>query len=180
MDPDPISARETLSSSGNWGDWGVQIYKHKELRLLRPAVLIGGLLAGAVDVGSACVIYRTTPAIICQAIAGGVLGMSTFEAGWWSVILGVALQGAMSLAIATCCVLASNQSQFLARRWIYAGCIYGVIVFFVMNYIVVPLSASRTTPHFSTAWLIKNVLAMLLFGLIISGVAHRYVRNATS
>ena len=77
-----------------------------------------GLLAGAVDVGSACVIYRTTPAIICQAIAGGVLGMSTFEAGWWSVVLGVALQCAMSLAIAACIVLASNQSRFLARRWV--------------------------------------------------------------
>jgi len=158
----------------------VQVFKTKELRSFWPALWIAGLLAGAVDVGSACAIYKTTPIIIFQAIAGGVLGMSTFEAGWWSVILGVALQGAMSLAIATCCVLASNQSQFLARRWIYAGCIYGVIVFFVMNYIVVPLSASRTTPHFSTAWLIKNVLAMLLFGLIISGVAHRYVRNATS
>jgi hypothetical protein len=156
------------------------MYKHKELRSFWPAVWIGGLLAGAVDVGSACAIYKTTPNIIFQAIAGGLLGMSTFEEGWWSVALGLALQCAMSLTIAACCVLASNQSGFLARRWVYAGCIYGVIIFLVMNYIVVPLSASRTTPHFSATWLIKNVVAMLLFGLIISSVTHRYAHNATS
>jgi hypothetical protein len=155
-------------------------YKNKELRSFWPAVWIGGLVAGTVDVGLACVIYKTTPVFILQAIAGGVLGMSTFDVGWRSVTLGLGLQWVMSLIIAACCVLASNQSGLLARRWVSAGCIYGVVVFWVMNYIVVPLSASRTTPHFSAAWFVKNMLAMLLFGLIISGVAHRYIRNAKS
>ena len=137
-------------------------------------------MAGTVDVGSACLIYKTTPLIILQAIAGGVLGNSTFERGWWSVTLGLALQWGMSIIIAACCVLASHKSDLLARRWIFAGCVYGVMTFIVMNYIVVPLSASLTTPHFSAPWLVKNMLAMLLFGLIISGVATRYTLKPKS
>jgi hypothetical protein len=139
-----------------------------------PAIWIGGLVAGTVDVGSACIIYKAPPAIILQAIAGGVLGLATFDEGWWSVTLGLALQWVMSMLIATCCVLASSRNSFLRRRWVVAGCIYGLIILLVMNYVVVPLSASRTTPHFSIPWLIKNTLAMLLFGVIISGVAYRY------
>ena len=154
------------------------MFSNKELRSFWPAVWIGGLVAGTVDVGLACAIYRTTPLIILQAIAGGLLGMSAFERGWSSGALGLALQWGMSLLIACCGVLASNQSAFLARRWVTAGCLYGVITFIVMDYIVVPLSASGTQPHFSAPWLVKNMLAMLLFGLIISGVAHRYARRA--
>jgi hypothetical protein len=136
--------------------------------------LLGGLLAGTVDIGSACIIYRTMPSIILQAIAGGVLGMSTFARGWASVTLGLALQWGMSSLIAACCVLAHNRLAFFRRRWLVAGVVYGVITFIVMNCVVVPLSASRTAPHFSAPWLIKNLIAMVLFGLIIAAVAQRY------
>jgi hypothetical protein len=157
---------------------GDTVFSNKELRSFWPAIWVGGLVAGTVDVGLACVIYKTTPLIILQAIAGGVLGRSAFERGWSSAALGLALQWGMSLLIASCCVFASNQIAFLARRWVTAGCLYGVITFIVMDYIVVPLSASRTQPHFSAPWFVKNMIAMLLFGLIISSVAHRYARKA--
>jgi uncharacterized membrane protein YagU involved in acid resistance len=142
------------------------------IRSLWRPIWIGGLVAGTVDVGSACVIYKASPTIILQAIAGGVLGMATFDKGWWSVSLGLALQWVMSIMIASCCVLASSRYAALARRWIVAGCLYGVVTFLVMYYVVVPLSASRTRAHFSTPWLIKNILANLLFGVIISAAAR--------
>jgi hypothetical protein len=149
----------------------------RDIRALWRAVWIGGLVAGTVDIGSACVIFRTTPVIILQAIAGGVLGMPTFDGGWRSAILGLALQWGMSMVIAACCVLASSRIELFARRWMVAGCIYGVVTFFVMNDIVVPLSASRMTPHHTAAWFGKNMLAMLLFGAIISGVASWSIRR---
>jgi hypothetical protein len=51
--------------------------------------------------------------------------------------------------------------------------VYGVIVFFVMNYVVVPLSAYRRVPHFTVAGFAENMAAMLLFGLIVSWCARR-------
>jgi len=37
-----------------------------------------------------------------------------------------------------------------------------------MNYGVVPLSAWHVIPHFSTAHLLENIAAMVLFGLIVA------------
>jgi hypothetical protein len=45
----------------------------------------------------------------------------------------------------------------------------------VMNYVVVPLSAVGHTPHFSVRTFVENMLAMLLFGVIISAFARETV-----
>jgi hypothetical protein len=60
----------------------------------------------------------------------------------------------------------------LKRQWLAAGLAYGVVVFFVMNYVVVPLSAIGRVPHFTAARFIENLLAMLLFGVIIAFFAR--------
>jgi uncharacterized membrane protein YdjX (TVP38/TMEM64 family) len=81
------------------------------------------------------------------------------------------------MVIAACCVLASAQIVRLRRHWITAGLIYGIITFFVMNYIVVPLSAVGRSHAFSIRWIVENVSAMLLFGLIIGFISNRSLWN---
>jgi hypothetical protein len=125
-----------------------------------------------VDIGSACAIYKANPITIMQAIAVGVLGRASFDGGLPSAALGLVLQWVMSIIIALCCVLANEQSLYLKRRWISAGLIYGTITFFVMNYLVVPLSRVGKVPAFSIPWLVENMLAMFLFGLIITYVTR--------
>jgi uncharacterized membrane protein YagU involved in acid resistance len=61
----------------------------------------------------------------------------------------------------------------LLRRWVTSGLVYGVIVFFVMNYVVVPLSAWKLPPHFTPLKFAENMAAMLLFGLIIAFFSRR-------
>jgi hypothetical protein len=63
------------------------------------------------------------------------------------------------------------------RRWIISGLAYGVIVFFVMNYIVVPLSAWKLAPHFTPVKFAANMAAMLLFGLIVAFFSRRLTMN---
>jgi hypothetical protein len=43
-----------------------------------------------------------------------------------------------------------------------------VVVFFVMNYVVVPLSAWQKVPTFTVASFVENMIAMLLFGVIVT------------
>jgi uncharacterized membrane protein YGL010W len=63
------------------------------------------------------------------------------------------------------------------RPW-WSGLAYGVVVFLVMNYIVVPLSAAGPkAPQFTPMLLIWNLLAMLVFGWIIAFAAHRWLGN---
>jgi uncharacterized membrane protein YagU involved in acid resistance len=137
------------------------------------ATALGGFIAGTIDVGAAALINKASPYIILQAIAGGVLGKASFSEGTPAALLGLLLQWAMSLLIAWLFVLASRALPVLKRRWLAAGLAYGVAIFFVMNYVVVPLSALKHTPHFTAARFIENMIAMLLFGAIVAFFARR-------
>jgi hypothetical protein len=139
------------------------------------AIFLGGLIAGAVDIGAASLITGRSPAFIMQAIAGGLLGRASFGGGIATVILGAALQELMGVLIAAIYVMALKSLRGLLRRWISSGLVYGVIVFFVMNYVVVPLSALKAAPHFTPVKFAANMAAMLLFGLIVAFFARRLV-----
>lgn len=132
------------------------------------AILIGGFVAGTIDIGAAALINLASPILILHFIAGGVLGKAALEGGAAVVLFGLVLQWIMSLIIAAIYVVPSRRLPILRRRWVVCGLAYGVIVFLVMNYAVVPLSAWARWPHFTTVQFAGNMLAMLLFGLIVA------------
>jgi uncharacterized membrane protein YagU involved in acid resistance len=147
----------------------------KNSRTILASVLLGGLIAGTIDIGAAALINSANVLTILKAIAAGLLGRVAFEKGVEAEWLGLFLQLAMSIVIATVFVLAAQRLQLLRRRWIGSGLAYGVIVFAVMNYVVLPLSAVGHSPHFTTAKFAANLLAMLVFGLIIAFFARSKV-----
>jgi uncharacterized membrane protein YagU involved in acid resistance len=138
------------------------------------AILAGGLIAGTLDIGAAALINMLDPRIILRFIAGGLLGKAALQGGAGVVWLGLLLQWAMSLVIATIFVLAAVRLRWMTARWILAGLAYGVIVFVVMNYVVMPVSAWHRINHFVPAKFVENLLAMLVFGLIIAACAKRF------
>jgi uncharacterized membrane protein YagU involved in acid resistance len=135
-------------------------------------ILLGGLIAGTIDIEAASLINKVNPALILQVIAGGVLGKASFRMGLTSVIFGLGLQLSMSVLIAAIYVGAARRLPMLKRRWIGAGLAYGVAIYLVMNYVVVPLSAAKIAAKFSVVGLAANLLAMLLFGLIVAFCAR--------
>jgi uncharacterized membrane protein YagU involved in acid resistance len=144
----------------------------KMLQSMLGGVLLGGFIAGTVDIGAAALINNASIAVILQAIASGILGNASFEQGIEAEVLGLLLQWAMSILIAAIFVVCASRLNMLKRRWLAAGLAYGVVVFFVMNYAVMPLSAIGHVPHFTALRFLANLLAMLLFGAIISFVAR--------
>lgn len=140
------------------------------------AVVLGGLVAGTVDIGAAMLISGKSMGFILQFIASGVLGKASFEGGMGTIVLGALLQWAMSLIIAAIFVLASLKLPWMRRRWAAAGLAFGVATYFVMTYVVVPLSAVGGGWHFAPLPFVKNLTAMLVFGLIVAAFARRYVK----
>ena len=138
------------------------------IRRYSRSVLFGGLIAGTVDIGAACLINGRGPKIIFQAIASGFLGKASFRMGIPAAALGLVLQWAMSVLIAAIFAVGSSRLRIVRRNWIASGVSYGVAVYFVMNFVVVPLSAAGFSSKFSTSKFIENMLAMILFGLIIA------------
>lgn len=137
------------------------------------AILLGGLIAATIDIGAACLISGRSPGFILQVIAGGLLAKATFGGGWATMLLGAVLQEAMGLLIAAIYVLLAKSILGWLRRWVIGGLAYGVVIFFAMNYVVVPLSAWKSAPHFTPAKFAANMAAMLLFGLIVTFFARR-------
>lgn len=142
-------------------------------RALGRAIILGGLIAGSIDLGAAALINWRSPDFILHAVAGGLLGMASFSDGLYAAVLGLFLQWAMSLLIAAIYVMASEYLPALKRHWIAAGLAYGVGIFAVMNYVVVPLSAYRLFPHFTLLKAGENLLAMLLFGFLVAFFAQQ-------
>jgi uncharacterized membrane protein YagU involved in acid resistance len=137
------------------------------------AMLLGGLVAGTVDIGAASLINGRSPVFIGQIIAGGLLGKASLEGGMRTAALGVVLQWAMSIIIAAIYVLASTRLDALRRNWLLFGVLYGIPVYFVMEYVVVPLSAWHRVPKFAPLPFAENMLAMMVFGVIVAWFASR-------
>ena len=137
------------------------------------AILVGGLVAGTLDIGMASLASGAPIPQVVKFIAGGLVGLKTSMAGGTEMlVLGVVLQNLMGLIIAAVYVLASLRLPVLRRRWLSMGLAYGVVVYFVMNYVVLPLSAVGRTPKFEPASFAKNMLAMLVFGVIIAAASR--------
>jgi hypothetical protein len=109
------------------------------------ALLYGTLTVGVLDILDAFVFFwfRDLPPVrILHAIASGLLGRAAFEGGAATAALGLLLHFCIAGSIVTIYHLASRRLPQLAESpWIY-GPLYGLAAYFVMNLIVLPLSAT--------------------------------------
>ena len=146
------------------------------------AILLGGLIAGSVDIGAAALINMTNPLGVLRAIASGLIGKAAHGGGLPVESLGLVLQWAMGVLIAAIYMLATAALPGMRKRWIPTGIGAGVIIYFVMVYLVLPLSAAPFRQAFDLqgfiknfafdADFVKNLLAMIVFGLIIGFFAR--------
>ena len=136
------------------------------------STIFGGLAAAVVDIGAACLISGRGVVVILHSIAGGLVGSAAMQGGSGTAILGFLLQVAMGVLIAVAYYFAAKLLPKLAQRWVVSGLIFGVAVFLVMNYVVLPLSAWQRVPHFTMTSLAENLVAMLVFGIIIAMFAR--------
>lgn len=145
------------------------------------AILLGGLIAGTLDITYACVysylMRGTSPVRILQSVASGVLGANAFTGGKKAAALGLALHFLIATIAAAIYYLASRRLRFLITQAIICGIIFGVCVYLVMNFVVLPLSAISFKMSYPWPSLIGGLLIhMFGIGLPISLVVRRYSR----
>lgn len=138
---------------------------------------LGALVAGAFDITYATVFsyFRSgvAPSRILQSVASGVLGSAAYEGGAETAALGLGLHFLNAFIIATIFFLAARAMPSLVRRPIATGSVYGSVVYVVMNWVVIPLSAIGGIPRPSMPTLVTSVLVhMFLIGVPIALAAH--------
>jgi hypothetical protein len=106
----------------------------------------GTLIVGILDGLDAIIFFGwrggATPATIGRTIAAGLVGRTAARAGGIPMsILGWGLHFVVACGIVTVYYVASRYLRFLVRYPLICGPLYGIIAFFVMNLVVIPLSA---------------------------------------
>jgi len=137
------------------------------------SILVGGLIAGALDLTSAFYFYgRGVPRVIAAGLLGrGVIGGS----GTGVYVLGILLHFFIALSAAAVFYLVSRKLEFMTAHFIVSGLFFGIGLNLVMTLIVLPLSALHASAPIPRRDLIQGLLIhMLLIGLPIAFFARRY------
>jgi uncharacterized membrane protein YagU involved in acid resistance len=142
-------------------------------------ILLGGLIAGTLDISYACIysyaVRGTSPVRILQSVASGALGENAFTGGTKTAALGLVFHFLIAFIAAAVYYLASRQFRFLVTQAVICGILYGVCVYLVMNFVVLPLSAISFKMSYPWPALISGLLIhMFGIGLPISLVVRRY------
>ena len=128
-----------------------------------PAILIGGLVAGAMDITAASLLGLVSlrPIIrTLQSVASGLLGRDAFQGGWLQAAFGLLLHFCIAIGAATIYYAISRKLTVL-RNWPWiSGLLFGTIVYFVMNLVVVPLSAAPFRIGFEITGLLVHQLCV--------------------
>jgi hypothetical protein len=142
------------------------------------AILVGGLVAGALDITYACVAssFKGVDAMtIMQSVASGLIGARAYEGGAGTAALGLVLHFAMMLIIAAIFVFVRRTGPPIVReRPGLVGPLYGVAVYFVMNRVVIPLSAFPMKVDYIPATFLSLAAHMFFIGWVIAWAAARF------
>jgi hypothetical protein len=143
------------------------------------AILWGGFIAGVLDAVDGVVAFGLKgldPIQVLQYIASGLLGPSSFQGGLGTAALGTVLHFVIAFVAAAVYVVASQRITLLKSKAVLFGLLFGVVVYFFMNYLVLPLSAVARSP-FSLGLFLNGVIGHAIFvGLPIALYARKAAR----
>jgi uncharacterized membrane protein YagU involved in acid resistance len=126
-------------------------------------------VAGTLDIVYACVFWAiergVAPPRILQRVASGLLGEASLTGGWPTAALGLVCHYFIAISMAV-------TYYFVARRWpalwerpVRYGAAYGLLLYGIMNYVVVPLSAAGPSSK-DPLWIAMSIVVhMFLIGL---------------
>ena len=145
----------------------------------RPWVLVlaGGLVAGTLDIVYACGYWALKSGVpvqrILQSVAAGLLGEASFEGGAGTAALGLVLHYLIALSMSVVYYIVARRWPLLWRRPLLCGATYGLLLYGVMNYVVVPLSAAGPGSK-DLLWITLSIgVHVLLIGIPIALFTRR-------
>ena len=147
-----------------------------------PEVLYGGLLIALGDMAFATSLWFSWDldglARMFRSIAAGVLGPASAGGGAPAAWLGVGLHVAMASSFVLAYTLAAWRMPRLLQHPARHGIAYGLLLYVVMNFVVMPLSRIGSSPTFAHLdWITMSLIAHMVFGVICVVFAGRALRH---
>jgi len=138
----------------------------------------GWLVAGTIDIsyatGFSYLRSGVPPSRILQSVASGLLGASAFQGGARTAALGLGLHYLNALIITVIFFAVASRATSLLKKPLITGALFGLAVYGVMNYVVIPLSAIGVVPTPPAAiWITGVLVHMFGIGWPIAAAARR-------
>lgn len=142
-------------------------------------VIVGAtLLVGTLDIADAFIFYGLrgiTPTRILQGIASGVFGRAAFGMGHRSALLGLIFHFFIAFCATTVFLVAARKLSTARHPFLY-GSLFGIALYIVMNYVVLPLTKIGLRPTPPLVPLINGVAALVFcIGIPLAFIARRCV-----
>ena len=138
------------------------------------AIAVGGLIAGALDLAQALILFGWRVPLV---IAAGLLGRQAFHGGVGTYVLGVLLHFFIAFSVTAIYYAASRRLHFMIEHPLVCGLFFGMAVELVMSLVVLPLSALHSRGPYQLHDLILGlVVHMIVIGLPVSFTVRRFAR----
>jgi len=116
---------------------------------------------------------------VLQSVASGALGREAYKGGLPTAGLGLALHFFIAFSVFAAYYAVSRKAPLLVKNALVLGPLYGVAVYFFMQFVVFPLSAIGSVKH-PPAVLIDGILTHVLcvglpVGVVIREAARRQI-----
>jgi hypothetical protein len=145
---------------------------------LRTAAIVGTL---DITYAIAFSYYRsgTAPTRVLQSVAAGWFGReAAFAGGTTTAAAGLGFHFLVAFTITAIFFAAAAEMRWLVRAPWITGPLYGIGVYVVMNFVVIPLSRIGVRPHPAMAVLVPSLLVhMFVIGTPIALGARRALRG---
>lgn len=139
-------------------------------------IMLAGILAGTLDIVFAMIYYGPLSGgrviVVLQSIASGLLGPTAYKGGWPTALLGLAIHFVIAVNMAGVYVALWSSSPIRNLPAWVNGALYGVGLYAIMTYVIVPNSfAGFTSP--SAVNVMSLTAHVVLVGIPIALVVSR-------
>jgi hypothetical protein len=152
---------EAATGAGSWLSW----------------LCIAALIAGTCDIcfatGFSYFRSGVAPTRVLQFVASGILGTASFQGGLATAALGLVIHYLNAFIITGIFFAAAARWPALTRRPVFVGPPFGLVVYLVMNFVVIPLSRIGPRPIRPVVAVPEIFVHMFLIGLPIALAARR-------
>lgn len=121
-------------------------------------------------------IYGIHPTPLLQGIASGLLGAKAFSGGATTALLGLFCHFVIAFGATAVYLATSHGLPFLVEHTVLSGILYGPVVYFFMQHVVLPLSAYAHRPFSMKLTIIGVIIHIFCVGLPISLSVSRFSR----
>jgi len=141
---------------------------------MKKIYLATALIVGTLDITYAILFsyFRsgTSPERLLQSVAAGWFGRdAAFAGGAGTAAAGLGFHFFIAFTITAIFFAAASQARWLVRQPVVTGSLYGIGVYLVMNYVVIPLSRIGVRPRPAMAVLVSGLLVhMFVIGTPIA------------